>query len=55
IVISSEMPELIGLASRVVVMHAGRVAGELAGEAVTEGGIVRLAMGMDGTRKDSAA
>ncbi|WP_378945537.1 sugar ABC transporter ATP-binding protein [Paracoccus sp. R86501] len=54
IVISSEMPELIGLASRVVVMHAGRIAGELAGDDVTEGGIVRLAMGMDGT-KDSAA
>ena len=55
IVISSEMPELIGLASRVVVMHAGRIAGELAGADVTEGGIVRLAMGMDGTSKDSAA
>ncbi|MFC3569099.1 sugar ABC transporter ATP-binding protein [Paracoccus simplex] len=55
IVISSEMPELIGLASRVVVMHAGRKAGELAGEAVTEGGIVRLAMGMEQTAKDNAA
>lgn len=55
IVISSEMPELIGLAGRVVVMHAGRVAGELSGDAVTEGGIVRLAMGMDGTHKDTAA
>jgi len=55
IVISSEMPELIGLATRVVVMHAGRIAGELSGEAVTEGGIVRLAMGMDKTAKDDAA
>ncbi|WP_199259464.1 sugar ABC transporter ATP-binding protein [Paracoccus binzhouensis] len=55
IVISSEMPELIGLASRVVVMHAGRKAGELAGEAVTEGGIVRLAMGMEQTARDNAA
>ncbi|MFD1483070.1 sugar ABC transporter ATP-binding protein [Paracoccus nototheniae] len=55
IVISSEMPELIGLASRVVVMHAGRIAGELAGDAVTERGIVRLAMGMDGHQKDGAA
>lgn len=54
IVISSEMPELIGLATRVIVMHAGRIAGELSGEAVTEGGIVRLAMGMEDT-KDSAA
>ena len=59
IVISSEMPELIGLASRVVVMHAGRIVGELADAAVTEGNIVRLAMGMDhsqgGHEKDSAA
>lgn len=55
IVISSEMPELIGLASRVIVMHAGRVAGELTGEGVTEGNIVRLAMGLDGQKKDSAA
>ncbi|QBX35365.1 sugar ABC transporter ATP-binding protein (plasmid) [Paracoccus liaowanqingii] len=55
IVISSEMPELIGLASRVIVMHAGRIAGELSGTAVTEGGIVRLAMGMDDTYKDTAA
>ena len=55
IVISSEMPELIGLASRVIVMHAGRIAGELSGAAVTEGAIVRLAMGMDDTDKDHAA
>lgn len=55
IVISSEMPELIGLASRVVVMHAGRVAGELSGEAVTEQGIVRLAMGMDHNPRENAA
>ena len=55
IVISSEMPELIGLASRVVVMHAGRIAGELSGEAVTEHGIVRLAMGMDHLDKEHAA
>ncbi|MGR3250830.1 MAG: sugar ABC transporter ATP-binding protein [Paracoccus sp. (in: a-proteobacteria)] len=54
IVISSEMPELIGLAGRVIVMHAGRIAGELVGDAVTEGNIVRLAMGMD-DQKDSAA
>lgn len=47
IVISSEMPELIGLASRVVVMHAGRIQGELEGEQVTENAIVKLAMGLE--------
>ena len=50
IVISSEMQEVIGLADRVVVMRSGRVAGEVAGDAVTEDRIVRLAMGLDGER-----
>ena len=47
IVVSSELTEVIGLASRVVVMAAGRIAGTLEGEAVNESAIVRLAMGMD--------
>ncbi|MBU0642513.1 MAG: ATP-binding cassette domain-containing protein, partial [Alphaproteobacteria bacterium] len=55
LVISSEMPELIGLASRVLVMHAGRITGALAGDDVTEGAIVRLAMGLDGNREGAAA
>ncbi|MCE6952301.1 sugar ABC transporter ATP-binding protein [Cereibacter sphaeroides] len=53
IVVSSELPEVIGLASRVVVMSAGRIAGEVEGEALTEETIVRLAMGLD-HRKASA-
>lgn len=51
IVISSEMPELIGLSSRVYVMHGGRIAGELEGEAVTERGIIRLATGLGAARE----
>jgi ribose transport system ATP-binding protein len=47
IVVSSELPEAIGLATRVVVMAAGRVAGELEGEAIGEDAILRLAMGLD--------
>ncbi|MBW6416177.1 sugar ABC transporter ATP-binding protein [Celeribacter sp. PS-C1] len=54
IVISSEMPELIGLASRALVMHAGHVVGEVAGEEVTEQNIVRLAMGLTGHGEDAA-
>lgn len=54
IVISSEMPELIGLASRVYVMHAGRIAGELAGQDVTEDRIIRLATGLGGDREKAA-
>ncbi|ORE96730.1 ABC transporter-like protein [Stappia sp. 22II-S9-Z10] len=49
IVISSEMPEVIGLADRVVVMQAGRIAGEVTGEAIGEAAIVRLAMGLGRT------
>ena len=44
IVVSSELPEVIGLASRVVVMGRGRIAGELSGPAITEDRILRLAM-----------
>ncbi|WP_134680406.1 sugar ABC transporter ATP-binding protein [Paracoccus ravus] len=46
IVISSEMTEVIGLSDRVLVMREGRIAGEVAGAAMTEENIVRLAMGV---------
>lgn len=46
VVISSEMQEVIGLADRVLVMRQGRIAGELAGGAIGEEAIVRLAMGV---------
>ena len=46
IVISSEMPEVIGLATRVMVMASGRIVGEVEGEAISEQTIVRYAMGM---------
>ncbi|WP_244574446.1 sugar ABC transporter ATP-binding protein [Cohaesibacter sp. ES.047] len=42
--ISSEMPELIGLADRVLVMAEGRITAELTGEAVNEEEILRHAM-----------
>jgi len=45
IVISSEMPELIGICDRIVVMRAGRIVGELTGEHMTENEIVVLATG----------
>jgi ribose transport system ATP-binding protein len=43
--ITSDMEELLGLADRVVVMHEGRLAGELAREQVTEEAVMRLATG----------
>jgi ribose transport system ATP-binding protein len=47
--ITSDMEELLGMADRVVVMHEGRIAGELAGERLTEESVMRLATG--GTSK----
>lgn len=55
IVISSEMQEIIGLSHRVLVMRQGRIAGELAGEAITEEAIVRHAMGVGADAKERAA
>ena len=46
--VSSEMPEVIGLSHRVCVMRHGRIAGELAGDAVTEDAILDLAAGVPG-------
>ncbi len=43
--ITSDMEELLGMADRVVVMHEGRLAGELAGVALTEEAVMRLATG----------
>lgn len=48
IVISSELPEVIGLCDRVLVMQAGRIAGQVSGGDVNEQAIVRLAMGLEG-------
>ena len=50
ILVSSEMAEIVGLSDRVVVMRAGRVAGELSGTAITEDAILRLAMGLEEER-----
>ncbi|BCZ85625.1 ribose import ATP-binding protein RbsA 3 (plasmid) [Paraburkholderia terrae] len=46
IVVSSDMPEIIGLCDRVLVMRAGRIAGELSGPAITEKSLISLAMGV---------
>lgn len=43
VVVSSEMPELLALSDRVVVMNQGRVRGELSGESMTQANILRLA------------
>jgi ribose transport system ATP-binding protein len=47
LVISSEMPELIGLCHRVLILREGRIAGEITGEEITEGEMMRLALGIE--------
>jgi len=54
VAISSEFPELIGLCDRVLVVHEGRVAGEVAGDALTEQNLIRLASGIAGPARQAA-
>ncbi|MFI5410934.1 sugar ABC transporter ATP-binding protein [Kaistia sp. UC242_56] len=55
VVISSELPELIGLCDRVVVVHEGRIAGELGADALGEEAIMRLASGVKNSSTQQAA
>lgn len=43
IVISSEMPELIGVSHRILVMHEGKISGELQGNKISQEAIMELA------------
>lgn len=44
LLISSELPELLGIADRIAVMSEGRIAGELSHDEASEEAIMRLAM-----------
>ncbi len=46
LLISSEMPELLGLSDRILVIHEGKVAGELSREQATQERILTLASGL---------
>lgn len=46
VVISAEIPELIRLCDRIVVMHEGRITGEVAAQAASEEAIMALASGL---------
>jgi ribose transport system ATP-binding protein len=39
------MPELIGLCDRILVLHEGRLVGEVAAGAATEEALIQMAMG----------
>ncbi len=47
VMVSSELPELIGMCDRIYVMCTGRISGELARGEFTQEAIMRLAMGYD--------
>ena len=55
ILISSDMPEVIGLSHRVVVMRNGRVTGILQGDDINETEIVRYATGLKGSNYAASA
>lgn len=44
IVISSELPEVLGMSDRILVMHEGRITGELSQQDATEESVLQLAM-----------
>jgi ribose transport system ATP-binding protein len=45
IVVSSDLPELLGVSDRILVLHRGRIAGELAAEDATQERVMTLATG----------
>ena len=56
LVVSSDLPEVLALADRIVVMREGRVQGEIAGAAATEEAVMRLATSASWrTRREAAS
>jgi ABC-type multidrug transport system ATPase subunit len=45
LVVSSDLPELVGLCDRIVVVREGRVVGEVPGATATEAAVLALALG----------
>lgn len=45
VLVSSELPEILGLSDRIIVMRDGRIAGRVEGAAATEEQLMRWAMG----------
>lgn len=43
--VAAELPELLGIADRVYVIHEGKLAGEFSGEEITQKNIVKNAIG----------
>jgi ribose transport system ATP-binding protein len=45
VMVSSELPELLGMSDRILVFHEGRLAGELPAEQASETAVMHLATG----------
>jgi rhamnose transport system ATP-binding protein len=54
IMVSSEIPEILGMSDRVIVMREGRIAAELEGAAMTPEALVRAAAGIGDAIGDAA-
>ena len=52
---STEIPELVHLCDRVLVLYAGRIAAEIQGKDLNEGAIMRPALGHGSGERDAAA
>jgi rhamnose transport system ATP-binding protein len=48
IMVSSEIPEVLGMSDRVIVMREGRIAAEFKGDSMTPENLVRAAVGIEG-------
>lgn len=55
LLISSELPEVIGMSDRVLVMHRGAIAAELCGPALTQENIILAASGLYGAAASTTA
>jgi ABC-type sugar transport system ATPase subunit len=53
--ISSELPEILGMSDRIYVMQGGRITGELPGPGTTEQEVLELAMQEHLTARRAAA
>jgi ribose transport system ATP-binding protein len=51
LMISSELPEVVGMSDRVYVMREGSIAGELHGPTITQENIMTLATGVNDTHQ----
>jgi len=51
IIISSEIPEILGMSDRILVMHEGKITGELKQEVATQEKIMKCAVGIEEVRK----